>query len=708
MTRKLTWVGLSYALGLLVCAYAPQPVFAGLLLCGTALLAVCLLRKKQAARAAIVLVSFAVGGLLCTGWQTYRDTPAKRFSGQTATFSGTILSVDSRAGDKAVYRLNGEIDGVPLRVSCTAADLGGCYGDKISLTAVWQAPENTFLFPAKTYYRGEGVSLLCMDAEEIAVTPTDGGSWTRLVRGVNAVCADCTALIQRTLPPNEAGLLTAMLFGEKTGLTDTERAALYRAGIGHITAVSGLHLTLVCACVAALLRRLRIGKRATAAAMLGVIVLFALCAGLSDSVLRAGVMMALVYAGPVAARRTDALNSLCCAFVGLTAFAPYLVCSAAFLLSCAAAFAVSVLAPWLTEKMAADTFPRRVWRNAVRMACVTVAVLPVSVLYFDETSVIAPIANLILVPLCTAALLCGLVVLAAALLTGGVGLPMVLSVPLVRFGGLLCRVVLRLTAWCGAIPLTHLPVGTRVMRILPAVLGIAVLLAFAITRKRRVTGMALGLSVLVFLNAALLVPLLQRGRLYAAVLGRGDACTLVLVHGGSADILDFSGGRHGADAAGRYLSQCGISYVDTLYLGYHPLSAAPCYEAALDGISPETVLVPAGTPLVPGMTVCGNTPETMEDAAFSRGMLEAAVTAQTAEIRYAGRTLVCRTGNDPAPDCDMLVLYGDDAPAEVTCGYLLITGDARATPDARTIVGENNVAFTVTPSGGISWQRLEK
>lgn len=43
-----------------------------------------------------------------------------------------------------------------------------------------------------------------------------------------------------------------------------------------------------------------------------------------------------------------------------------------------------------------------------------------------------------------------------------------------------------------------------------------------------------------------------------------------------------------------------------------------------------------------------------------------------------------------------------------TCGYLLITGNASATPDAQTIVGENNVAFTVTPSGGISWKRLDE
>ena len=132
------------------------------------------------------------------------------------------------------------------------------------------------------------------------------------------------------LPEQEAGLLCAMLLGDKSGLDDETKTSLYRLGIGHVTAVSGLHLTLLCTLVSWLLGRLRLGKRAAFFVQTAVMTGFVLCTGISHSACRAAVMLLVVYSGDVFHRQSDPLNALCIAALALTGTRPYLIGSAPF------------------------------------------------------------------------------------------------------------------------------------------------------------------------------------------------------------------------------------------------------------------------------------------------------------------------------------------------------------------------------------------
>src|SRR5690606_26997199 len=116
------------------------------------------------------------------------------------------------------------------------------------------------------YARQVGV---LVEARSVTVVP---GRWSPQ-RALARWRHERLARLYRVLSPEPAGLLAALLFGERAGLDAGIDDAFRRAGISHLLTVSGLHVGLVAATVHRLALRLgaggpaRWGGVATAAAL---------------------------------------------------------------------------------------------------------------------------------------------------------------------------------------------------------------------------------------------------------------------------------------------------------------------------------------------------------------------------------------------------------------------------------------------------------
>ena len=62
--------------------------------------------------------------------------------------------------------------------------------------------------------------------------------------------------VAAAFPEEAAPLVTALLTGDRSGLSDGDYAALRRSGLAHVIAVSGLHVSFLAGLAAALLARL--------------------------------------------------------------------------------------------------------------------------------------------------------------------------------------------------------------------------------------------------------------------------------------------------------------------------------------------------------------------------------------------------------------------------------------------------------------------
>ena len=126
--------------------------------------------------------------------------------------------------------------------------------------------------------------------------------------------------MEDALPEREAGLLTGLLIGDKTGITDADTTSLRIAGLSHLVAVSGLHVGfLVAFCY------LLFGRRIGTYLSIPLILLFVPIAGASPSVIRAAVMYLIAAGAFVAKREADTLNSLFAALLLLLIQNPYAI-----------------------------------------------------------------------------------------------------------------------------------------------------------------------------------------------------------------------------------------------------------------------------------------------------------------------------------------------------------------------------------------------
>ena len=197
------------------------------------------------------------------------------------------------------------------------------------------------------------------------------------------------------LTPETAAFASGVLFGGRSQLPSDIQTATQVAGLTHILAVSGYNLTVVVALCAVFWRR---RSRLTTMVALSAIGLFVLMTGATASVVRAAVMSGLILLVARTRRELDVRVALGATVVIMTAWNPrYLYGDLGWQLSVLALVGVLFVAPAL--------IPRRVLRGSwlIELFMISLAAhlmtAPLIAHVFGSFSLIAPLANLIVLPL---------------------------------------------------------------------------------------------------------------------------------------------------------------------------------------------------------------------------------------------------------------------------------------------------------------------
>ncbi|WP_116786862.1 ComEC/Rec2 family competence protein [Flavobacterium psychrotrophum] len=216
--------------------------------------------------------------------------------------------------------------------------------------------------------------------------------------------------------PATQNLINALLFGQRQDM-DTETNTDYtNAGVIHILAISGLHFTLLFAMLnwlLAPLKRLRkSGIVVHFVTILALMWLFAFLTGLSASVVRSVVMFSFLMVGEAMRRRVSIYNSLAVSALVLLLVKPAFLFDAGFQLSYLAVLGIVWLQPIYKK------WPRSKYRLiamtqdlvAVSLAA-QLAVLPLSLYYFNQFPLLFLLANIVVIPLSNAVLVLGIITL---------------------------------------------------------------------------------------------------------------------------------------------------------------------------------------------------------------------------------------------------------------------------------------------------------
>ncbi len=203
---------------------------------------------------------------------------------------------------------------------------------------------------------------------------------------------------QAHLSRRAAGVMAALVVGDRSGLSREDKAVFAATGTSHLIAISGLHIGLIAALVYFLVRWgwqhfpwccCRWPARVAAApfAMIAALA-YAAMAGFTVPTQRALVMLLVVMLGIVMRRSTSPVHLLGLALVAVVLWDPFAVVSAGFWLSFAAVGAIVFLA--------AGTAGRFSWLW-VQLG-IFLALSPVLVWQQLPVSLVSPLVNLVAIP----------------------------------------------------------------------------------------------------------------------------------------------------------------------------------------------------------------------------------------------------------------------------------------------------------------------
>ncbi|WP_423405345.1 ComEC/Rec2 family competence protein [Faecalibacterium prausnitzii] len=330
------------ALGVeLVCAFLPQawllPLLAAIFVCG---LLAAVLGRKPLKLGGILLLAGAVLGL-----GAVLRTHARLNALQTA-YDGTSVTLTAEVEQVRTSFYPGVVDAVlrvetvdgeaaDFRVECAA--LPRCSaGERVRGTFALEAlPEGE----QRSAY-ADGIAL---NAELAGGTKLERLGESRSFRARTArLQSRLSAALRRGMAEDPAGVLAAMVTGDRSHLSTRLRNAYRGAGLSHVLVVSGMHVSILCGSVLARFRLKRRKLRSYAScrrnALLraGMAVLLVGVTSFTPSVLRAGAAVWISALGVWVYGPADALTSLGVAGVLMTAGNSYAVCDIGFELSFAA------------------------------------------------------------------------------------------------------------------------------------------------------------------------------------------------------------------------------------------------------------------------------------------------------------------------------------------------------------------------------------
>lgn len=616
------------------------------------------------------------------------------FAGQEDTvFSGEITAISVSENGYATYLLDGTFQNtVPARVKyfCDVPDYA--FGDTLTVTGIPQTLESTYVFDAADYYRAQRI-LLSMPMDSLVEhTPRNGETLRSMLYEWRLTM---TERIRADRSEESGALMTGMLFGDKSAMSDSTKTSLYRTGIGHVLAVSGLHLDFLALLVISILRKLKMDRRLSFLVLAGLALLFVICVGETVSVKRACIMILISQSAGLFFRKADTLNTISIAMLLLTVENPFVIHSAAFWLSFSGTFGIAVFAPYMTQNLKTETFLQKQWKNMLAMCCVFLAVLPAGMLYFREISLISPLTNLLIVPLCMAVLLLETL----ALVTGASG---VLSELLLGMADSLSSFVLQCSDLLARLPWTHTQTDSEIVPVLIVLSVLLILVCYLCWQSRRTLCTAIAVSLTALCIASGLERNFQNQNLHITVLGEKRDCVLVLRHGSEAVIIDMSGDSQAADYVNAYMQSSGIRQVTSLFLGQPNPKNCAGYNEILDLSAP-------------GSVVSLKPPETEDQSLVISGT--EAIYSPNREILFHGalvavsegcaeiscntfRYVCCKEKTPDVPACEVLTVYGTSKNVLPDCGLMIVLDDRSCyTENEYTYIGKNNLELTVTETG---------
>lgn len=576
--------------------------------------------------------------------------PLEALDGEEVTVKGTVS--DYTLSDSSVVTVSGNVRGIACKLIAYINNFNGELGDEISFIGKISKLENSPFFNSRSYYLPDGIYLTASVVDDLKVTPSE----PTLASTIRLFSRSVGDKIRSNVGGTAGEVLSAMICGDSSHISDSTRLILNRAGIGHIAAVSGLHLTVVAFSLMFVLKALRCPRILSAVICESGVLIFVVFSGMRVSCIRAAIMMSVYILSTLVKRKSDPLNTLSVAALLIMLANLYAAVDVSFCLSLAGTFGVSVAAPYVIDLLKLKSSALKALTLCI---CASACTMPFVILNFNELSLVAPLMNIVLVPICSLALVLGMVYCVLGALAP-------LSW-LILFSGKLIEGVIAVCKWVAGLDFTYIATGRTDAYYIVTIIIVLALAAFILKGSRKLVALSLVAGICLFVSTSA-VSITKDENITLDILTSGTNCCVLLRKSDECIIIDFDGGKM-ADECESFIEKNGISSIKAVLISQNGEAG---YSSYLNlSVTPDSVYLPRGSYIFGGNVEYFDIPERIcvygFDIRLRDGLLIVSQNGKSIAVSkddyFAVGTLanVCVSNGISVVNADEQYVYKDDA-----------------------------------------------
>jgi len=414
-SKKFMLLNAAFLIGVILASlfYAGRSAFIPLYICAWIGAIVCLFLRSRVYRMLFIIVAIGIlAGIarFVISEPTQTAEHIKFYNGLFATFIG-VVGEEPKASFNQKQKILVEVEHVErvndahVQLSDSVIGTVAVYapqfparkaGDELEVTCALQDTSEFGKGAQAEKLHKDGVWAVCDDAR-IRVLAEN-----RLARGaglLNTFRTQVDAHVQGLFNEPYAGLLGGILYGARAGVSAQLLTDFQRTGLSHVMAISGYNITIMVTALSILAVYTGMRRQHAFWILTGMLILFVIFTGASASVVRAGVMGFLVLLARQMGRGSAITRVLLLSASILVLFNPrVLMFDVGFQLSYLSTVGLVYGVP-LLEKIF-DRVPEMFGLKEITLctAAALIATTPLILYQFGRFSLIAPVANLLVLP----------------------------------------------------------------------------------------------------------------------------------------------------------------------------------------------------------------------------------------------------------------------------------------------------------------------
>lgn len=213
------------------------------------------------------------------------------------------------------------------------------------------------------------------------------------------------------LDDENSQIIKSIILGDSSYLMEDQLVKYRELGLGHILAVSGLHIGIIASFILYSLRALTIPRKISCLITIVILIIYGFLIGFPQSLLRATLMFSILILTKLSSEHINTINALSLsAFITLL-INPFSLYSLSFILSYTAVLSILTLA----KRIENISYPRKGYlvKSLSGILGVNIGLLPIQAYFFNYVSLLGIISNLLIIPIFSISLILSICLLLA-------------------------------------------------------------------------------------------------------------------------------------------------------------------------------------------------------------------------------------------------------------------------------------------------------